>query len=76
MACEATGYSLCNVWLSRDEANYPLDLVRERLDFPDLTYPVIALHRGWGPWATLVETKGSGTSLLERGQDGALRGYG
>ena len=64
-ASETADYSVCTVWLLRDEAHYLLDLVRERLDFPDLKRQAMALHERWGPRATLVEDKGSGTSLLQ-----------
>ena len=64
-AKETADYSVCTVWLMRGEAHYLLDVVRERLDFPDLKRRAIALHEGWGPLATLVEDKGSGISLLQ-----------
>lgn len=64
-ASETADYSVCTVWLIRDDAHFLLDLIRERLDFPDLKRRAIALHGRWRPRATLVEDKGSGTSLLQ-----------
>jgi predicted phage terminase large subunit-like protein len=64
-ASETADYSVCTAWLFRGEAHYLLDLVRERLEFPDLKRRAIALHMRWRPMATLVEDKGSGTSLLQ-----------
>ena len=64
-ASETSDYSVGTVWLMREDVHYLLDLVRERLDFPDLKRRAIALHERWRPLATLVEDKGSGTSLLQ-----------
>lgn len=67
-AMKATGtsdYSVGTVWLIRGESHYLLDLVRDRLDFPDLKRKAITLHQRWRPLATLVEDKGSGTALLQ-----------
>lgn len=64
-ASETADYSVCTVWLLREEAHYLIDLVRERLEFPELKRRAIALHERWRPLATLVEDKGSGTSLLQ-----------
>jgi len=64
-ANERADYSVCTVWMIRGEAHYLLDLHRERLDFPELKRKAIALHERWRPTATLVEDKGSGTSLVQ-----------
>ncbi|MGU3340924.1 phage terminase large subunit [Methylobacterium mesophilicum] len=64
-ASETADYSVCTVWLIRDDAHLLLDLVRERLDFPDLKRRAIALYERWRAQITLVEDKGSGTSLLQ-----------
>ena len=64
-ASETADYSVCTVWLLREEAHYLIDLVRDRLEFPDLKRRAIALHERWRPLATLVEDKGSGTALLQ-----------
>lgn len=64
-ANERADYSVCTAWLIRGEANYLIDLHRERLDFPDLKRKAVALHERWQPTATLVEDKGSGTSLIQ-----------
>jgi len=62
---ETSDYSVATVWLIRGEEHYLLDLVRARLDFPSLRQVALTLHRRWNPRATIVEDKGSGTSLLQ-----------
>ena len=64
-AAETADYSVGTAWLMRGEAHYLLDLVRARLEFPELKRRAIALHERWRPLATLVEDKGSGTALLQ-----------
>jgi predicted phage terminase large subunit-like protein len=62
-------YSACVVLQVRGETVYVLDVVRERLDYPDLRSRVIDLHRQWShranSYALLIENKGSGMSLIQ-----------
>lgn len=44
---------------------YVLDVVRERLEFPDLKRAVVSAAAKWNPHAVLVEDKATGQSLLQ-----------
>ena len=46
-AGELCDYSACVVLQVRDEGAYILDVVRERLDYPDLRRKMIEVHRRW-----------------------------
>jgi predicted phage terminase large subunit-like protein len=62
-------YSACVVLLARGEAIYLLDVVRARLEYPDLRRVVLQHHHRWRPiasnYALLIEKKGSGLSLIQ-----------
>jgi predicted phage terminase large subunit-like protein len=67
---ELADYSACVVLLVRKETVYILDVVRERLEYPDLIRVVLKHHRGWrnagcSSYALLIERKGSGLSLIQ-----------
>ena len=68
-AGELCDYSACVVLQVRDENAYILDVLRDRLDFPDLRRKVIEVHRRWrsvtSSYALLIENKGSGMSLIQ-----------
>jgi predicted phage terminase large subunit-like protein len=68
-AGELSDYSACVVLQFRDGAACVLDVVRERLEYPDLRRRVIELHRRWhaltSNYALLIENKGSGMSLIQ-----------
>ncbi len=68
-ADELSDFSACVVLQVRNEAVFILDVVRERLEFPNLRRKVIELHRRWRPITTnytlLIENKGSGMSLIQ-----------
>jgi predicted phage terminase large subunit-like protein len=53
----------------RGETVHVLDVVRERLEYPDLKRKVIELHQRWrhaaNDYALLIENKGSGMSLIQ-----------
>jgi predicted phage terminase large subunit-like protein len=53
----------------RDGAPYVLDVLRERLEYPDLRRKVIETHHRWSSiannYALLIEDKGSGMSLIQ-----------
>ena len=46
-----------------------LDIVRERMEYPDLKRKVVVLHQQWrrvgSNYALLIENKGSGMSLIQ-----------
>jgi predicted phage terminase large subunit-like protein len=63
-------YSACVVLLVRKETVYILDVVRARLEYPDLKRVVLQMHERWrnaGAWSydLLIEKKGSGLSLIQ-----------
>ncbi|MGB6116957.1 MAG: phage terminase large subunit [Mesorhizobium sp.] len=47
------------------DAIYILDVVRARLEYPDLKKRVIAARDKWKPRYVLIEDKGTGTSLIQ-----------
>jgi len=62
-------YSACVVLLARRETIYILDVVRARLEYPDLKRAVLHHHNRWrratSKYALLIEKKGSGLSLIQ-----------
>jgi len=66
---ELANYSVCVVLQVRGETVHVLDVVRERLDYPDLRRKVIELHQRWryacNHYQLLIENKGSGMSLIQ-----------
>ena len=65
---ELSSYSACVVLQVRGETAWVLDVVRERLEYPDLRRKLIELHRRWrnacNRCELVIEDKGSGTSLI------------
>ena len=68
-AKELASYAACIVLQVRGETVHVLDVVRERLEYPDLKRKVIELHQRWrhaaNDYALLIENKGSGMSLIQ-----------
>jgi predicted phage terminase large subunit-like protein len=68
-AGELSNYSACVVLQVREGAACILDVVRERLEYPDLRRRVIEIDRRWrsvaSNYALLIEDKGSGMSLIQ-----------
>jgi predicted phage terminase large subunit-like protein len=66
---ELCDYSVCLVLQVRGEDAYLLDVLRDRLEYPDLRRKAIEVHRRWRPvtssYALLIENKGSGMSLIQ-----------
>jgi predicted phage terminase large subunit-like protein len=62
-------YSACVVLLVRGETIYIRDVVRARLEYPDLKRAVLQHHHRWrrscSNYALLIEKKGSGLSLIQ-----------
>jgi predicted phage terminase large subunit-like protein len=58
-------YSVCSTWARTPEGAYVLDVVRERLEFPDLKRLARDLFNRWRPSVVLVEDKASGQSLAQ-----------
>jgi predicted phage terminase large subunit-like protein len=66
---ELSSYSACVVLQIRGETVWVLDVIRERLEYPDLRRKVIELHRRWrkacNRYDLVIENKGSGMSLIQ-----------
>ena len=65
---DLSSYSACVVLQVRDETAYVLDIIRDRLEFPDLKRKVIEVYRNWrsacDSCELVIENKGSGMSLI------------
>ena len=73
---ELASYSACVVLLVRGDATYVLDVIRERLEYPDLKRKVLSTYQHWrSVWANctlLIEDKGSGQSLIQDLRSGGI----
>jgi predicted phage terminase large subunit-like protein len=62
-------YSACVVLMVRGETIYIVDVLRARLEYPDLKRAVLEQHNRWRDVASnyplLIEKKGSGLSLIQ-----------
>ena len=64
-AGELNDYSVCTTWLVDREDAYLIDVVRARLEYPDLKKRVRHLADEYKADAVLIEDKGSGSSLIQ-----------
>jgi len=66
---QLSDFSACVVLLVRRETVYILDVIRTRLEYPDLKRAVISQHKRWrhtpASYSLLIEKKGSGQSLIQ-----------
>src|SRR5262245_22376397 len=66
---QPSDFSVCVVLLARGETIYILDVIRARLQYPDLRRDVMFRHRRWGQtpaaYSLLIEKKGAGLSLIQ-----------
>jgi len=66
---QLSDFSACVVLLVRGETVYLLDVIRARLEYPDLKRTVILQHKRWrqspASYSLLIEKKGSGQSLIQ-----------
>ncbi len=65
-AGENHDFSVCTTWMSRDNQDYLIDLVRVQEEYPALIRRVVERHDRYRPDGILIEDHGSGTAL---GQD-------
>jgi len=63
---ENSDYSACTTWRVRDKHYYLLDVMREKLGFPDLKKTVINQANQFGATVVVIENKGSGMSLVQQ----------
>ena len=66
---ELASYSVAVVAQVRGETVYVLDVIRERLEYPQLRRKAMALHQKWrgacDRYSLLIENKGSGMGLIQ-----------
>ena len=58
-------FSVCTTWLMQGKDSYLLDVLRERLEYPDLRRRVRSHAQAYDVTALLIEDAGSGTSLIQ-----------
>lgn len=58
-------YSACTTWLVRKNEYYLLDVLRARLDFPDLRRRILSHAMAFRARTVLIEDTGSGTALIQ-----------
>ncbi len=64
-AAPSSDFSVCTTWGYRKDKWHLLDVLRERLDYPDLKRAVVRLWRTWSADKVLIEDAGSGKSLWQ-----------
>jgi predicted phage terminase large subunit-like protein len=64
-ASELNDFSVCTSWGIAGPNLYLLDLLRRRIDYPELKRAVIAEYARQKPDVVLIEDKASGTQLLQ-----------
>ena len=62
---ELNDYSVCTTWGYLYKSYYLLDVVRQRLNYPELKRKVIAQIKKYDPRIVLIEDKASGTQLIQ-----------
>lgn len=58
-------YSACTTWLVRKNEYYLLNVLRARLDFPDLRRRILSHAMAFRARTVLIEDTGSGTALIQ-----------
>ena len=64
-ASELADYSVCTVWGHKRPYVYLLEVVRKRLNYPELKQVTHELKARWNPTKILIEDKASGTQLIQ-----------
>ena len=62
---EENDFSVCTTWAVLDNGYYLLNMLRERVEFPELKRNFIKQYEEWKPNYVLVEDKASGQSLIQ-----------
>jgi predicted phage terminase large subunit-like protein len=62
----ASDWSVCTTWLVKNKTYYLLNVLRERMEFPDLRRRVVSQARTFGAKVVLVEEAGIGIGLLQQ----------
>ena len=64
-ASELADYSVCTTWGVKGSALYLLNVLRKRLNYPELKRAVTGQQRAFGADVVLIEDKASGTPLIQ-----------
>ncbi len=64
-ANKTNDFSVCTTWLIRDADYYLLDVLRARLEYPDLRRRILAHAEAHGATAVLIEDASSGAALIQ-----------
>lgn len=62
---EENDYSVCTTWQVTENGFYLLDVIRDRLEFPDLKREAVKMSDKFKPRYVLIEDKASGQSLIQ-----------
>ncbi len=62
---EINDYSVCTTWLESGNSYYLIDVLRKRLEYPDLKRRVVHEGQRHSADAVLIEDKSSGTHLIQ-----------
>lgn len=62
---ELADYCVCTTWGIVGSDYYLLDILQEKLDFPQLRKAIVAQQSKWEPTTILIEDKASGTQLIQ-----------
>jgi predicted phage terminase large subunit-like protein len=62
---ELNDYSVCSTWSLEDDKFYLLDVLRQRLNYPDLKRAIISNASLYGSPTVVIEDKSSGTQLIQ-----------
>ncbi|MBY0400131.1 phage terminase large subunit [Myxococcota bacterium] len=69
-ASKTNDYSVCTTWLMQGANYYLLDVLRVRLEFPDLRRRILRHAELHHASSVLIEDAGSGTGLIQELRDG------
>ncbi len=64
-ANKTNDFSVCTTWLHRGSDYYLLDVLRKRLEYPDLRRRIVAQAKTYNPKAVLIEDASSGAPLIQ-----------
>jgi predicted phage terminase large subunit-like protein len=64
-ASELNDFSVCTSWGIRDRQLYLLDVLRRRMEYPELKRAVLAEYARVRPDVVLIEDRASGTQLIQ-----------
>lgn len=63
---DSSDWSVCTTWLIKDKKYYLQDVLRARMEFPDLKRKVVSYARAYGANVVLLEEAGIGIGLLQQ----------